>query len=62
MRLTRLWKFEGADTLDDAKEMIQKNDIQKAPHKIQGRIFPSHQKVEDARIADGELLVLEFAI
>lgn len=64
MRLSRMWKFEGEDTLDDAKQMVVQmgNDLTKVPLPIQGRFLEPHVFIEDARIIDGELIVLELKI
>ena len=39
--LSRLWKFEGNDTIEDAERMLQeiKGDLSKLPLAIQARVL-----------------------
>lgn len=61
---SRLWKLEGNETFDDAKQMLVDvdNNVEKMPLAIQARILTPDLKIEDANIADNELIVLEMMI
>ena len=59
-----MWKFEGNETLDDAKQMLSDigSDLSKLPLPIQARILSPETIIEDARVADNELIVMEMMI
>lgn len=62
--LTRVWKFEGDDSIEDAKQMLAEinGDLKKMPLQIQGRLLAPTTFIEDANIANNELIVLEMKI
>lgn len=64
VKFSRLWKFEGTETIDDAKQMLLdiNSDLEKMPLAIQARILTGDLKIEDANIADNELIVVEMMI
>ena len=61
---SRIWKFEGNETLDDAKQMLTEigSDLSKLPLPIQARILTPETLIDDARIADNELIVMEMMV
>jgi len=61
---SRLWKFEGTENFDDAKQMLLDIDssVDKMPLAIQARILTGDLKIEEANIADNEQIILEMMI
>ena len=59
-----MWKFEGNETLDDAKQMLTEigSDLSKLPLSIQARVLSPETIIDDARIADNELIVMEMMV
>lgn len=64
VNFSRLWKFEGTETFEDAKQMLAdiNSDIEKMPLAIQARILTGDLKIDEANIADNELIVVEMMI
>lgn len=61
---SRLWKFEGDDTFEDAQQLGAANskDLSKLPLAIQGRILEPNQRIDDLDVADCEIIVMEMTI
>jgi len=52
--LSRLWKFEGNETLENAKQMLSdvSSDLDKLPLAIQARILKPDQLIDEINVAD----------
>jgi len=59
-----MWKFEGNENFDDVKQMLIEinSDIEKMPLAVQARILTGDLKIEEANIADNEVIVIEMMI
>ena len=64
MSLTRLWKLEGDETLDDVKERLSdlNNDMSKLPLAVQASLLKYEQMVDEANVANDELIIMEMKI
>lgn len=64
MEISRLWKLEGDDMLEDAKQMIQeiKGDMSKLPFAIHARLLQHNRLIDEANIANDEVIVMEMKI
>jgi len=64
MDVSRLWKLEGDETIEDVKQMLAdiNGDISKIPLPVQARILKDTQKIEEANICNDELIVMELKI
>lgn len=62
--LSRLWKLEGGDTIEDVKQMLSEinNDLNKLPLAVQARVLEPSQMIDEINVADQELIVMEFKI
>lgn len=55
LELSRLWKFEGNETIEDAKSMlaeINTNDLSSLPLAIQARLLKPEQLIDEIDVAD----------
>lgn len=64
MNLSRLWKFEGDETIEDAIQMVNelRGDLSKLPMPIQARLLEDSQTIEEINVANNELIVMEMKI
>lgn len=63
-KLCRLWKFEGNETLSDIKEALEStsHDMKNLPVEVHGRVLQPYEFVEDIKVADQEMLILEWRL
>ena len=64
MSLSRLWKLEGDETLDDVKERLAdlNNDMSKLPLAVQASLLRDELMIDDANVANDELIIMEMKI